>query len=258
MSQVTALILAFVSGLFFVVGFILVKYVSRKKELSIVATGLSFTVMLGMLFLDLIPEMISLSNQVPSDKWQKILTIILCVGLGIGFLKFLDLFLPAHHHEHHEHEKNIEEHKSHAFHIGLILAFSLIFHNILEGMSLYVIGLDSFMGGVMMTLGIGLHNLPLGLEIASSFEQTKKQNRLKMITLGLLTFSSFAGALLLFVMSGVSENALLIFISIACGMILYITLFELLKEVMEYRHEKLTFVGVGIGLILLLVMFLLG
>ena len=41
-------------------------------------------------------------------------------------------------------------------------------------------------------------------------------------------------------------------------MILYIALFELLNELMNYRKNKLTYIGVGIGILFVIVILLLG
>ena len=44
---------------------------------------------------------------------------------------------------------------------------AVILHNIIEGMSLYIVSSD-IISGLFMCLGIGLHNIPLGLIIAST------------------------------------------------------------------------------------------
>ena len=162
--------------------------------------------------------------------------------------------MPHHHHEHHDHEKNHEEHNSHLIHIGFIMTTSLILHNILEGMSVFILASESLVTGLMTSIAIGCHNLPLGIEIASSMEYTKN-TPIKYITLVLLVFSSFLGALILFFVGGQLPDALmLIFVCIACGMILYIAFFELLKEIFCYRNEKYVYYGIFVGMLLILVM----
>ena len=46
----------------------------------------------------------------------------------------------------------------------------------------------------------------------------------------------------------------LILISLASGMILYITLFELLKEIFNYKKEKKVYQGMLIGILLIIIM----
>ncbi len=253
---IIALLLTLFSGAFFGIGFFLVKRFHQNKELATVAIGLALTIMLGMLFFDLMPEIIELSNNIEQNKWVKILLIFLFMGIGMGILKVFDSFLPNHHHEHKEKEKNIEEHKHHMYHVGVILSFSLILHNILEGMSIYLIANKTLISGFFTAIGVGLHNLPLGVEIASGLEQEREKHTLWMKIILILS-SSFGAFFLFLIPGGLSNFWQFLLISIACGMILYITLFELLKEAMAYRKKKSMYIGVGLGLILLITMLIL-
>ena len=260
MSNFLALLLTLLTGIFFVIGFLLVKKSEKKEELSILANGLALAVMLGIVFFDLIPEITEASVTVFTNKWIKIFLILLFMGIGMGLLKAFDHFIPAHHHKHKEKEKQkeMEEHKSHSYHIGVILSISLVLHNILEGMSLYIIAKESFASGIFMAIGIGLHNLPMGIEIASNLELSKKKEKAKYYKLALI-FSTFVGGLFLFIIgNNITGFLLFMLLSIATGMILYISLFELLKEVMNYRKEKLTYLGIAVGICLVIALTFIG
>ncbi len=255
MGNLNAMLLTLFAGIFFLFGFGLVKFVKKKRELSILATGMALVVMLGMTFFDLMPEIIEMSETLKFSKWGKLVYILAFMILGILVLKVFDSFLPHHHHEHHEHEKNHEEHDHHLFHIGFIMTTSLILHNILEGMSIYIIGAESLSAGFLTALAVGCHNLPLGIEVASSLEGEKNNGFLKKIIALLLLFSSSLGAVLLYFLGGnISDSILLALVSLACGMILYIALFELLVEVMSYLKRRETYYGMAIGGIVLLLM----
>ena len=68
----TALLLTLLSGLFFALGFLIVKFVKNKKELTIFANSMAFVILIGMLFKDLLPEIIELSENVNATKSVKI------------------------------------------------------------------------------------------------------------------------------------------------------------------------------------------
>lgn len=243
-------------GFFFLLGFGIVRIVKHKKELSIFSVGMAFVVMIGMLLFDLIPEIIEMSSELNKTFLSTIVLVICFVLVGVFLLKILDLFLP-HHIHHHSLKESVHEHNHHMEHVGLITSFSLILHNILEGMSVFILASESLMTGFMTSIAIGCHNLPLGIEIASSMGHTKNTPT-KYITLLLLVLSSFIGALILFfVGNALPESLMLIFICVACGMILYIAFFELLKEIFCYRHEKYVYYGIFTGMILILVMTIL-
>ena len=255
MGNIGALLITLVAGIFFLFGFILVRFVKRKKELTILATSMALVVMLGMVFFDLMPEILEMSEVLYFDRWQKLLYILIFMFIGMFILKIFDIFLPHHHHEHHDHEKNHEEHNSHLIHIGFIMTTSLILHNILEGMSIYIIGTESLATGFLTALAVGCHNLPLGIEVASSMEAMKQGTFLKKLLVIFLVFSSSIGALFLFFLGGnISSYVLLALICIACGMILYIALFELLLEITGYLKRRETYYGMAIGVIIILLM----
>ncbi len=255
--SILALSFTLISGFFFLLGFWLVKVLKQRKNFNVFGSGLALSIMLGMVFFDIVPEIIENSHLVMMSKWAKIFLILLFLVLGMSILKFFDRFLPAHHHEHHEKEKNVKEHQSHTYHIGMILAFSLILHNFIEGMSLYILAKESISSGIFLTLGIGLHNLPLGMEIKSHIDE-KKQEKSHLFILLLLIFSSFIGGFFLFIIGGVPVFVTFTLLSIALGMVLYLALFELLPEVMDYRKNKYTYFGIGLGILLLIIMSFLG
>lgn len=256
MTNVIALSLTILVGVFFLVGLGITRLTKKKKELSLFATGLAFLVMMTMILFDIIPEIaehvIKLADK---EKW---LLIIGCTLFGMILLKGLDVLIPHHHHDHKEHEKNKLEHNEHLFHIGFVTSLSLMLHNIIEGMSIYITSLTDVKTGLMMMVAVSLHNIPLGIEIAVGMEATKSKQKTKWLAILLLTFSSFIGAFLLFLLKNeISEIVLASFLCITFGMLLYIALFELLKEIWVNRRQKTIYYGMLLGFILSIIMVIL-
>ena len=255
MGKNYGLLFTFGIGLFFLIGFILVKIVKDKKKLLYFSTGMAFMVMIGMLLFDLIPEIVELNaswDYIPI--WKVVITMIFIL-LGIGGLKCLDVLLP-HHHHHHDHESELE-HDEHTSHVGIMTSISLIIHNIIEGMSVFVITCESVMTGLMATVAVGMHNIPLGIEIASNMKE-KNRKIGNYVVIILLLLSSFLGALLLYVCGfEVPIVVEVIMISVAIGMILYISIFELLPEMKNYKKERTLYYGIITGIILVVLMILL-
>lgn len=249
MSNIKGLILTLVVGLFFLIGFLLIKNVKKQKQLILFSTALAFTVMLGMIFFDIIPEIgehiIELSI---AKKW---FTIIGCSALGMFLLKCLDLVIPHHHHEHKDKEKNKKEHQEHLFHISFVTSVSLILHNIIEGMSIYITSISNFKAGIMLMLAVSLHNIPLGIEIALGLNSIENKKSMKWISVILLCFSSFIGAMILFLLGNeLNQIAMGCLLCITLGMLLYIALFELLKEMWMHRKELAIYYGMVLELFL--------
>ena len=104
-------------------------------------------------------------------------------------------------------------------------------------------------------LGIGLHNIPFGIIIASAFHQSN-QNIWKTIAIILLLASStFIGGLIVFFLnvSQISPLVLGTLLSITLGMLVYISYEELYKKLKKSKNKKISYIGVGIGILVLAV-----
>lgn len=256
MDNIKALSLTILVGVFFLIGLGITKLTTKKKELTLIATGLSFIIMLSMILFDIIPEIAETLINVPNQK--KWLMIIGFTALGMILLIGLDFLIPHHHHNHKENEKNHKEHNEHLFHIGFITSISLILHNLIEGLSIYATALTNFKMGLMMTLAVSLHNIPLGIEVAVGMESSKTKSKIKWLSMILLTISSFLGSLLLFISKiEIGENVLGALLCVTFGMLMYISLFELLREIWNNRKNKKIYLGMGLGVVIAIIMVIL-
>ena len=251
--MLNSLLLTIFIGTFFLLGIIIPKFFKNKNQLILIATGLTFVIMFFLILFDLIPEIIEILDPVNNPKY--IFLIIVFILLGIIVLKLLDFYVPNHVHKHKENEENIKEHNGHLFHLGMITAISLIIHNILEGISVYITGLNSIEAGLLMAITVGLHNLPLGIDISVNMNASDNKKLTKIVIYILLVLSSSFGAFILYVLK-TDFNFLLegILLSITLGMIIYISMFELLKEVKENIKKNEMKIGILIGLILAFIM----
>lgn len=237
-----ALLLTFCSGLFFLVGIIAYHFASHKKEIAVASIATAAVVIIGLIVGDLVPELIEI------NKWW----VILFVLLGLIILMMMDKLIPHHHHDHHENDEEESEHQGHLKHIGIITILALLLHNIIEGMALYSVAVTNLKSGVLMLLGIGLHNLPFGFQIA-----TYSKDKKSIFLIVLLVLSGFVGGLLFSIFGEFNATFEGIIIGITLGMILHILIFELLKEVLSNIKKKETIYGIIIGIILLIMINLI-
>lgn len=230
------LLFTIITGLFFLLGIFLNKICKDKKNISVLSISLAFIVLLNLVFLDIAPEIyehLSFNN-------------IIVILLGLIILKVMDFIVPHHHHNHKEKNDNIKEHNNHLEHIGIITILALVLHNIIECMALYNLTLDSTKSGLLMCCGIALHNIPLGFQIGNNI----KNNRLLYIIL--LTISGFAGGILAFYMGTLSEAMEMYILCFTFGMLIYLTFFELLKEVWESKKNIYSLLGLIIGVLIIM------
>lgn len=233
-----SLLFTFLIGVFFLLGMIIFKYSNHKKNLTILATACAFIVILGLICFDLIPEVIEYHS------WYSLIFII----IGIFILKIIDIFVPHHNHKHHDNDEATISHKRHLNHIGTITIIALILHNFIEGIGLYSIAQNNLKNGLMLVLGIGFHNLPLGIEIGSL-----NQDKLNIWLNILLVLSSFLGGVTSLMVGNLPDIMTNIIISLTIGMIIHILIFELLGELVNNREKKESIYGIIIGIIILIV-----
>ncbi|MDE5539391.1 MAG: ZIP family metal transporter [Bacilli bacterium] len=250
MIKFGGLILALVAGLFFLIGGLISLKVKNKNKLNHFSIALALVVMLGIIIGDLGPEIFELLEDITGLK--KFLIIVGSVIVGIIVVKVLDLFIPDHHHEHHDNEKNVQEHESHVHHIGTLTIISLILHNILEGLAICGIASNDFKIGILMSISVALHNVPLGTHIFSSLDL-----RTNKLLLGSLTLSSLVGGFIFLLFGSISNLIIAIVTGITLGMLIYIAVFELLPEMWHNRNNKETIYGIIAGIIILGISLLL-
>lgn len=234
----SALLLTLFSGLFYLIGLIVYKFVKHKKELTIAAISCAFIVIIGLIIFDLLPEILELKN------WL----LFIFVFLGFCLLFLIDKLIPHHHHHHHENDEATKEHKQRLEHVSTITILALTMHNLIEGVALYSISIDNFKNGLLMFLGIGLHNLPFGFQIAGF------KNKLLIF---LLVVSAFLGGSVVFLFGTVDELLQGIILSLSLGMLLHILIFELFKEVKENIKQISTLYGIIIGILILVIINLI-
>ncbi len=240
-------------GLFILIGAGIVFLTKNNQRFIEFSLSLALSVMIVLLFSDLLPESYELwQEQVP------FMEAIIYLGVAIlgGFLLLLvlDHFVP----DHEDESTNDKEDRDHLVHIGFVSSIALILHNIIEGIAIFLITQNNLTSGLMASLGVGLHNIPLGMVIASVFSSSKKDKKKTIFMLILLVLSTFVGGVFAFVF-GSSLPALVeaIALSLTSGMLLYIIVMELLPKVLHTKHLKDVIYGFLVGVIILLLTWLI-
>ena len=246
MNQYFGLILTLIAGLFFLIGGLISLKVKNKDKLNAFSIALALVIIINLLAMDLIPEILELLEDY--DFSFKIMIILIFGLLGIFLLKILDFFIPDHHHEHHDNEIDKKEHISHIKHIGTLTLISLILHNLLEGFAIAGMSLNDYKIGLMVCISVALHNIPLGTTIFSSIDIRKNK-----LLVTILTLPSFIGGHIFFIIGDISTLVLAIISIITLGMLIYISLMELLPELLVNRKKKETIIGLLTGVIIIVI-----
>lgn len=241
------LLITFFLGIFFLVGFLLVKFGKNTKVVENLSISIALGTMSCLVIFDLIPEMLEHLEGIPIGF------MILLVLLGVVSLKVLDLFVPDHDHEHGLHHDCSDDN---LLHIGIVSLVAIVLHNIIEGMAVYSLCYEDLRTGLLVSLGVGLHNIPMGMVIGSTLQPEPKRKQVLSIVVAMLS-TFFGGLIMMVVRSVISDFIIGILICITLGMIFYIVLFELIPHTLHSENKKLSLLGIliGIGIILITTLF---
>lgn len=232
--MVIAYLITFLSGVSFFIGYLVTVLLNNNKKLVTFSLGFSFIIIFRLIIFGLLPECLELVDNKA--------IILLYALIGIVLLKLLDLFIPDH-----EHKSNKKDHMKH---IGVISFIALFIHNIIESTAIYTASLTNTSLGLMMAIGVSFHNIPLGIQISSMIKNKKE----KLLLITGLTFSSLVGIIVLNLLKiTLSDGVLCVLISITLGMLIYISLFELLCEVKENIKKKELQLGIFSGIVLVII-----
>ena len=241
-ERIVALFITLSLGIFIAVGALLAILTKRQQKIIDLIFGLAFSLLIMLVLTDLLPETIDLLGI--RNLWAFL--IFGCVGLLI--FKVLDNFIP----DHLEQKMTKKEEQNNIVHIGILSVIALILHNIIEGMVIYLTASKSITLGAIMSLGIGLHNIPLGMVITSVFYQTQQKGYTSFLYILLFAISSFFGGFLLFLFNVTALNDFVIgvLLSLTIGMLLYILAFELFTKVRKSKNKTYTVYGLIVGVVL--------
>ena len=242
MNRYMGLMLTLIAGIFFLIGGLISLKVKNKDKLNAFSVALALVIIINLLAMDLIPEIFELLEDY--NLTFKIIIIVVFGILGILLLKVLDMFIP----DHHDNETNKAEHESHMKHIGTLTLISLVLHNILEGFAIAGMTVNDFKIGFMVCVSVALHNIPLGTHIFSSLNMKKNK-----LLVAILTLSSLIGGLIFLAFESISPVVLAIISIITLGMLIYISILELLPELWTNRKKKETIIGLIVGIIIIII-----
>lgn len=240
--------LTFLLGIFIILGAVIVFFSENNEKFIEFSIALASSVIFMLVILELIPEIMECSL---FKGWLQIFAIFAGVGFGFVLLLVLDKFIPDHEDDpttdEYDH-KNLE-------HIGWISSIALILHNIVEGMAIYMLANSEPKAAFLASIGVGLHNIPLGMVITSAFYQQNENRKKTLLMISIVALSTFLGGLIIFLFQIQNYVEILEFLSLTLtiGMLLFILIKELLPKVKKSNHPKISGAGLLTGIVLLLI-----
>ncbi len=241
------LLTTFLLGIFIIIGALIAFLVKKKQKVVDFSIGLAFGVIISLIISDLLPEIIEHLGL------KYIYIFLLATSLGYIILKLLDTLIP----DHEENKMTTKQLKNNLVHIGIVTSLAIVLHNIIEGMAVYSSILSNTSLGLAITLGVGFHNIPLGIVITGAFYQSNQSMSKTLLSILLVSLSTFIGGLILFFFNISTINALILgtLLSITLGMLLFIVISELMPRIHQSKDKKTSYLGISLGILIMIIAF---
>lgn len=251
MDVLYPLVLTSIAGASTVLGALFYLPFRKKTPLNLnFFLGISAGVMLYLSFVELLPGSIEVLGGV---------TAHVLFFLGIGLMGLLDWFFP--HHIFFGKACVAEKKHTALFQTGIMVALGLGLHNIPEGIAVFTGAASDSRLGLLLAIAITLHNIPEGMAIAAPLIHATKRVSvgIKYAAIagvaepigGLIAFLLFAPYLSAWTTAGI--------FAVVSGVMVYVSFDELLPVCFKDRGKMVPIAGITIGMIVTAVsMMLLG
>lgn len=248
MDRVTfSFLLTFLAGFSTMIGIFPI-LVNLKREKLIISCSLAFAsgVMLTVSIMDLIPESFLMFRGCYSDIIT-ILLVFLSIMIGIigGCLV----------------KGKVDKVSSanNLYRVGIISMMAIILHNIPEGIVTFITTTKNTSLGVNLAISIAMHNIPEGISISIPiYYSTRSKYKAFFYTL-VSALSEPLGAVItyLFLLSFINNIILGILFSFIAGLMIEISILELIPTSLEYSKSNISKVFFGVGIVVMLLQFII-
>lgn len=168
--------------------------------------------------------------------------------IGVLISMGIDKYLP-----------NNENKNGRLYKVGIISMLAIILHNIPEGIATFMATSSDISLGISLTLAIAFHNIPEGISISIPIYYSSK-SKLKAFNYTLISaLSEPFGALLAFIFlrNFINNFILGILFAMIAGIMVHISIYELIPTSLKYKRSKTTIIFMIIGVIIALTNHLL-
>lgn len=244
-----AFVLTMLAGFSTMIGTVTI-FIKRKNHDKIILSALAFAagVMITVSITDLVPESIELLR----ENLSMIGTIFICLlGMLFGsvFSMLIDYYLP---------DKPISGTKDKSlFKVGIISMIAIILHNVPEGIATFVAMNSDVSLGISLAIAIAMHNIPEGISISVPIYYSTGSKKKAILYTFISALSEPFGALItfLFLKNFMNDLILGLLFSVIAGIMLQISLCELLPMARRYKNNKYLSVFFALGVLFMLFKF---
>jgi zinc transporter, ZIP family len=241
---------------------------ANKKSFLAFSLGLSAGVMLYVSFIEIFPKAFESLAEVYSENTAYLITTLSFFG-GMALIGLIDYLVPDYVNPHTLPDINgvpqevdeVEQERSSLLRMGLFTAAAIAIHNFPEGLATFIAASESLTLGISIGAAIAIHNIPEGIAVAMPIYHATG-SKAKALWYSLLSglaepLGAIVGIFLLQAFTG--DFFFGILFSGVGGIMVYISLDELLPSAEKYGKHHISIIGLMVGMAIMaasLVLFL--
>ncbi|MEA2067553.1 MAG: zinc transporter ZupT [Thermotogota bacterium] len=170
---------------------------------------------------------------------------------GVGLIALIDFLVPSAENPHEMRDvEDMKVKEKELMRVGVFTALAITIHNFPEGLATFLSAIKDLSLGIPIAVAIAIHNIPEGIAVAVPIYHATG-NKKKAFSYSFLSgIAEPVGALLSFTLLRVFFNDLIfgiVFSGIA-GIMVYISLDELLPSAEKYGEHHLSIIGLVAGM----------
>ncbi|EOI4972486.1 zinc transporter ZupT [Campylobacter jejuni] len=269
-----AMLLTLFAGFSTAIGSI-IAFFSRKDDLRVLSLGLGFSagVMIYISFMEILPTALKDFKNHYNSHWAELLGLTCFFG-GILISLLIDKLIPEDVNPH-EPKEDLSElkicplpqkgqnppkfHPGEKLHqintkalkrTGIFTALAIAIHNFPEGFATFISSLDNLTLGIAIAIAVAIHNIPEGLAVSLPIYHATGDKKKAFIYSALSGFAeplgAFVGALILLPFIG--DLTLAISFAVIAGIMVFISLDELLPAAKTYDKAHDSLYGLILGM----------
>ncbi|HAA2009411.1 TPA_asm: zinc transporter ZupT [Campylobacter jejuni] len=272
-----AMLLTLFAGFSTAIGSI-IAFFSRKDDLRVLSLGLGFSagVMIYISFMEILPTALKDFKNYYNSHWAELLGMACFFG-GILISLLIDKLIPEDVNPH-EPKEDLSElkicplpqkgqnppkfHPGEKLHqintkalkrTGIFTALAIAIHNFPEGFATFISSLDNLTLGIAIAIAVAIHNIPEGLAVSLPIYHATGDKKKAFIYSALSGFAeplgAFVGALILLPFIG--DLTLAISFAVIAGIMVFISLDELLPAAKTYDKAHDSLYGLIAGMMIM-------
>jgi ZIP family zinc transporter len=248
---VPALLLTTLAGLSTGIGGAIAYFIQKPKMIYLsLSLGFSAGVMIYISFMELLPKAVADLGEL----WG-----IIAFFVGIVIIGLIDMSIPEVKNPHHlkgsSDSMDPQIDKTTIMRAGLLTALAIGIHNFPEGLATFGAALTSVKLGIVIALAVAIHNIPEGISVSVPiFYATKNKNKAFIYSF-LSGFAEPVGAVIgvLLLLPVLTAGVLSSLLAFAAGVMVYISIDELLPMAHQYGHSHTAIIGIVLGMFIMAV-----